>query len=113
MPQRLPDGTSVFLPRKALAAKAHRVTELTTENGTHVAVWTLPTTDGGTCYVYNRGSGCPPPGYEQTEPMAASLASGSNPMLLLGAGHTRGRLGRAPLRGRKHQSGSGPPTGSS
>ena len=83
MPQRLPDGTSVFLPRKALAAKAHRVTELTTENGTHVAVWTLPTTDGGTCYVYNRGSGCPPLGYEQTEPMAASLASGSNPILLL------------------------------
>ena len=59
------------------------MTELTTENGTHVAVWTLPTTDGGTCYVYNRGSGCPPPGYEQTEPMAASLASGSNPMLFL------------------------------
>ncbi|HXQ87283.1 MAG TPA: hypothetical protein VN746_11455 [Gaiella sp.] len=83
VPQRLPDGTSVFLPRKALAAKAHRVTQLTTENGTHVAVWTLPTTDGGTCYVYNRGSGCPPLGYEQTEPMAASLASGSNPILLL------------------------------
>lgn len=84
VPQRLPDGTSIFLPRKALAAKAHRVTELTTENGTHVAVWTLPTTDGGTCYVYNRGSGCPPPGYEQTEPLGASLASGSNPMLFLG-----------------------------
>jgi hypothetical protein len=84
VPQRLPDGTSVSLPRKALAAKAHRVTEITTENGTRVTLWTLPTTDGGTCYVYSRGSGCPPPGYEQTEPMAASLASGSNPILLLG-----------------------------
>lgn len=83
VPQRLPDGTTVSLPRKARADKAHRVTELTTENGTRVALWTLPTTDGGTCYVYNRGSGCPPPGYEQTEPMAVSLASGSNPMLLL------------------------------
>lgn len=83
VPQRLPDGTTVSLPRKAVTAKARRVTELTTENGTRVTLWTLPMTDGGTCYVYSRGSGCPPPGFEQTEPMAASLASGSNPVLLL------------------------------
>jgi len=84
VPQRLPDGTSVSLPRKALATKAHRVTELTTENGTRVTVWTLPTADGGTCYVYPRGNGCRPAGYEQPEPMEVSLASGGNPMLFFG-----------------------------
>lgn len=84
VPQRLPDGTSVSLPRKALAAKAHRVTELTSENGTRIAVWALRSTDGGTCYVYPRGNGCRPAGYQQTEPIEASLASGGNPMLLFG-----------------------------
>lgn len=60
------------------------MTQLTTENGTHVAVWTLPTTDGGTCFIYNRGNGCRPAGYEQTAPMEVGLASGANPMLLFG-----------------------------
>ena len=85
VPQRLPDGTSVFAARArhSRARSAPRDPAHDRLTAPTWTVWRLSTIDGGTCYrAYYRGSGCPPLGYEQTEPMAGSLASGSNPMLL-------------------------------
>lgn len=67
-----------------MAERARRVIDFRAENGTHVTLWVIPTRDGGRCYVYNRGSGCPPAEYRQEIPMAAGLASGGRPVLFQG-----------------------------
>ena len=81
--------------------------------GRGVAIWRLPTTDGGTCFVYNRGNGCRPAGYEQTAPMEVGLASGANPMPLFGRVTPAVATVELRYEGRKLGAGKGRSTGSS
>jgi hypothetical protein len=80
-PARLPDGELVGLPRKALPSKARRVVSIATSTGTTVSIWVVPTSEGGTCFVWARGGGCPPVGWTPETPLLAGLASGSRPIL--------------------------------
>ena len=101
VPQRLPDGTSVFLPRKALAAKAHRVTELY-DRERHPRRG-LDTPDDRRRHLLRLQ---PRKGLPATRIRADRAAGGvacerQQPDALPRPGHPRGRLGRAPLRGRK------------
>ena len=83
-PVRLPDGNIARLPPRADVSRARKLFEFEAQDGTHVWLWLVPTIDGGRCWAFNRGGGCPPADYEQTIPMAAGLASGSKPVLFQG-----------------------------
>jgi hypothetical protein len=82
-PVRLPDGLQTFLPAKAIVDKARKLIDLRAENGTRVTLWVVPTTEGGRCYVFSRGNGCPPPGTE-FPPLGAAMHGGASPVLLEG-----------------------------
>jgi hypothetical protein len=77
----LPDGNVVMLPARADVDRARKLYDFRAENGQPVWLWVIPTRDGGLCWAFNRGGGCPPADYEQEIPMAAGLASGGNPVL--------------------------------
>lgn len=80
-PAELPDGTEIRLPARAQPELARRLIDFRAENGKRVTLWVMPTTDGGQCFTYGRGGGCPPTDYQQTMAMAGGLSSGSNPVL--------------------------------
>lgn len=84
-PVRLPDGLRTSLPRKAIVAESRRAVSLTTSTGTTVTVWVMPTTEGGICFVWARGGGCPPVGWKQETPIVGGLASGSRRPVLFQA----------------------------
>ncbi len=79
---RLPDGQVASLPAKAIVDDARRIIDFRATNGQRIAVWVIPTTDGGRCYVHNRGGGCPP--RELDVPMAAGIYGGARPVLFGG-----------------------------
>ena len=78
-PARLPDGQMELLPAKAIASKAVKLIDFRASNGRRVTLWEMPSTDGGVCYVYNRGSGCPPRPPEV--PLSWGIAGGGVPVL--------------------------------
>jgi hypothetical protein len=79
-PVRLPDGNLVRLPARADVDRARKLFDFRAENGQPVWLWVIPTRDGGSCWAFNRGGGCPPADYEQEIPMAGGL-SGGTPVL--------------------------------
>jgi hypothetical protein len=81
-PARLPNGQMVSLPAKAIVAKAAKVIDFTASNGRQMTLWEMPTTEGGVCYVFNRGGGCPPKPLDV--PLAAGILGGSVPVLFAG-----------------------------
>jgi hypothetical protein len=81
-PVRLPDGQIASLPQKAIVEKARKLIDFRAENGTRVTLWVIPTTEGGRCFVFNRGGGCPPPGLD-TPPLGVGI-NGGDPVLLSG-----------------------------
>ena len=80
---RLPDGQTAFLPRKAIVERARKLIDFRSEGGTRVTLWVIPSVDGGRCYVFNRGSGCPTPQVE-AHPLGAGLHGGGRPVLIAG-----------------------------
>jgi hypothetical protein len=80
---RLPDGQTAFLPRKAIVDQARKLIDFRSESGTRITLWVMPSGDGGRCYVYNRGYGCPPAGSE-THPLGAGVHGGARPVLIGG-----------------------------
>jgi hypothetical protein len=80
-PARLPNGELVILPRKAIVERARQVISIQASTGDEVSIWVMPTTEGGVCYIWRRGRGCPPAGWKQDMPMVGGLASGGRPML--------------------------------
>lgn len=79
---KLPDGQQVFLPAKAIVSKATKLIDFRASNGQRVALWEMPTTEGGVCFVHNRGTGCPPGPLDA--PMATAISGGSIPVILSG-----------------------------
>jgi hypothetical protein len=55
--QTLPDGTKYSLPRRAQAARAREVVNFHSTNGSHVYLWVMPRTGGGSCYLFSAGAG--------------------------------------------------------
>lgn len=82
-PVRLPNGQLATLPERAIVDEARKLIDFRAESGQRVTLWVMPTSDGGLCYVHNRGSGCPPPGLE-VHPLTAGLYGGGQPVLLGG-----------------------------
>ena len=80
---QLPDGQTAFLPKKAVVARARKLIDFASQSGTRVTLWVIPSTDGGRCYVFNRGSGCPTPPAE-AHPLGAGLFGGGRPVLIAG-----------------------------
>jgi len=80
-PARLPNGELVSLPRKAIVERARQVVSIEASTGEEVSIWVIPTTEGGICYIWRRGGGCPPAGWKQDMPMVGGLAGGGRPML--------------------------------
>jgi hypothetical protein len=78
-PARLPDGQMELLPAKAIASKAVKLIDFRASNGRRVTLWEMPSTEGGVCYVHNRGSGCPPRPLDV--PMSYGIAGGGVPVL--------------------------------
>jgi hypothetical protein len=78
-PARLPDGQMELLPAKAIASKAVKLIDFRASNGHRVTLWEMPSTEGGVCYVHNRGSGCPP--RPPDVPMSYGIAGGGAPVL--------------------------------
>jgi hypothetical protein len=72
----LPDGNVVRLPARADVDRARKLFDFRAENGQPVWLWVIPTRDGGSCWAFNRGGGCPPADYEQEIPMAGGLSGG-------------------------------------
>ena len=80
---RLPDGEIAFLPRKAIVERARKLIDFLSKSGVRVTLWVIPSTDGGRCYVFNRGSGCPTMQVE-AHPLGAGLHGGGRPVLIAG-----------------------------
>jgi hypothetical protein len=78
----LPDGETVSLPAKAIVSKAVKLIDFTASNGRQVTLWEMPTTEGGVCFVHNRGRGCPPRPLDV--PLGTAIAGGSVPVLFSG-----------------------------
>lgn len=76
---RLPDGTIVSLPAKALVNQARKVIEIKMSNGQRRAVWVMPSSDGGQCYAYGGGSGCS--SHVGPDPLGAGLHGGATVLL--------------------------------
>jgi hypothetical protein len=79
---QLPDGQTSLLPRKAIVARARKLIDFQSEGGTRVTLWVMPSTDGGRCYVFDRGSGCP--SQADADPLGAGLLGGGRPLLIGG-----------------------------
>jgi hypothetical protein len=85
IPQTLPDGTKVRLPRRADAAKARKLIGFRATDGSYVYLWVMPRTGGGDCYVFNQGGGCRIPRFDTREPaLGGGLAGGSSRILFFG-----------------------------
>lgn len=82
-PVRLPDGRLTSLPRKAIVAKARLLISFTASTGARNSLWLMPTTEGGYCYVHNRGGGCPPVGWKQ-DVMLGGGVGGGRPVIYWG-----------------------------
>jgi hypothetical protein len=57
----LPDGTRTALPARADVSTAKKLVGFRATDDSKVWLWMMHRRGGGTCYVYNQGSGCPPP----------------------------------------------------
>lgn len=68
IPQTLPDGTKVSLPRRAEAAKARKIISFRATDHSEVYLWVMPRTGGGDCFVATQTSGCRIPRFEAHEP---------------------------------------------
>lgn len=79
---QLPDGETVSLPAKAIVSKAVKLIDFHASNGRQVTLWEMPTTEGGVCFVHNRGGGCPPGPLDV--PLATGISGGSVPVLFAG-----------------------------
>jgi hypothetical protein len=66
--QTLPDGTKFSLPRRAQAARAHKIVSFRATDGSQVYLWVMPRTGGGVCYLYDQGQGCLDPRFEPQMP---------------------------------------------
>jgi hypothetical protein len=85
VPQVLPDGTKVFLPRAAQAAKARKIISFRATDGSTVYVWVMPRIGGGDCYVSNQSFGCRIPRFVAREPaFSGGLLGGSGRVLFFG-----------------------------
>lgn len=85
VPQTLPDGTKVSLPRRADAAKARKVISFRATDSSKVYLWVMPRKGGGDCYASNQSSGCRIPGFDAREPaFTGGLAGGSSRILFFG-----------------------------
>jgi hypothetical protein len=78
----LPDGTRVGLSLRARVATAHKLIAFSSTSGSHVWLWVMARTGGGRCYVFNQGSGCPPPDAVRRGPaFAGGLSIGGKRVL--------------------------------
>lgn len=75
-PVQLPDGELTSLPVKAIVEKARLLISFETSTGDRVKLWKMPTTEGGHCWVFDRGGGCPPVDWRQGVPLVAGIAGG-------------------------------------
>jgi hypothetical protein len=78
--QTLPDGTRVLLPRDADLAKAREIFSFRATDGSHVYLWVVPLTGGGSCNVNNQGEGCGP----SVPVFSGGLYGGGNRILFVG-----------------------------
>jgi hypothetical protein len=86
--KQLPNGERVQLPAKALADRARPIIDFRAENGERQTLWLMPSRDGGSCYVSNRGSGCRPKNFKSNPPLATGIAGGGPPVLFEGQAGT-------------------------
>lgn len=85
VPQTLPDGTKVSLPRRAEAAKARKIISFRATDGSKVYLWVMPRKGGGDCYVASQSLGCRIPRFVAGEPaLTGGLAGGSSRILFFG-----------------------------
>jgi hypothetical protein len=85
VPQTLPDGTKVSLPRAAQAAKARKIISFRATDGSRIYVWVMPRIGGGDCYVSNQSFGCRIPRFVAREPaFSGGLLGGSTRILFFG-----------------------------
>jgi hypothetical protein len=81
-PVTLPDGRVTSLPRKAIVAKARLLISFVASTGARYSLWLMPTTEGGYCFVHNRGGGCPPVGWKHI--MLGAGLGGGRPVIYSG-----------------------------
>jgi hypothetical protein len=85
VPQTLPDGTKVSLPRPAEAAKARKIIGFRATDGSEVYLWVMPRKGGGDCYVASQSFGCRIPRFVRSEPvLTGGLVGGSSRILFFG-----------------------------
>jgi hypothetical protein len=85
VPQTLPDGTKLSLPRRAEAAKAREIISFRSTNRHPIYLWVMPRRGGGNCFFYNRGQGCTAPRFEAQLPaFQGGMSGGSDPILFFG-----------------------------
>jgi hypothetical protein len=85
VPQTLPDGTRVSLPRSAEAARARKIISFRATDGSTVYLWVMPRLGGGDCYVSNQSFGCHIPRFVTHEPaFGGGLLGGSTRILFFG-----------------------------
>lgn len=85
VPQTLPDGTKVSLPRRADAAKARKIISFRATDGSQVYLWVMPATGAGDCFVSNQTFGCRSPRVVTSEPaFGGGLLGGAHRILFFG-----------------------------
>jgi hypothetical protein len=85
VPQTLPDGTKVSLPRSAVAAKARKIISFRATDGSKVYLWVMRHIGGGDCFVASQTSGCRIPRYDKGAPaFGGGLLGGSSRILFFG-----------------------------
>jgi hypothetical protein len=90
VPRVLPDGTRVSLSRRAELATAQKLISFRASNGSQVWLWAMKRRGGGRCYVFNQGSGCPPPHVLKTAPpFAGGLTIGTRRVLFFAQAEPR------------------------
>ena len=85
VPQTLPDGKGVQLPRRADAAKARKIIGFRATDGSQVYLWLMPRTGGGDCFVASQTFGCRVQPFVASEPaFGGGLSGGAHRVLLFG-----------------------------
>jgi hypothetical protein len=82
VPQKLPDGTEVLLPRRADTAKARKIISFRATDGSQVYLWLMPRTGGGDCFAASGTAGCRIPRFAASEhTLAGGLSAGAHRVL--------------------------------
>jgi hypothetical protein len=97
VPQTLPDGTKVSLPRRADATKARKIISFRATDGSQVYLWLMPASGGGDCFLSSQSFGCRTPRSAASEPaFGGGLLGGAHRILFFG--QTKREVGTVELR---------------